>query len=116
MRGSGPASKTQLTFFCLLRVPIRIWYESAHDMAEIFRVVCKILWKPHVALRGVSFGRLTDLISRTITWRETHLHKVGVPTPSWPAHWDFVAAVTACSSDINYHVSPCGPDGTPHTQ
>lgn len=28
-------------------------------------------------------------------WKDTHLHKVGVPA-IWPENWDFIAAVTAC--------------------
>ena len=35
-------------------------------------------------------------------WRDEYLQVVGVPTV-WPSSWDFVAAVTACASDANYH-------------
>jgi hypothetical protein len=56
-----------------------------------------------VEASGIPLETLSDLTLRISSWRDEHLSKVGVPTV-WPSSWDFVAAVTSCAIDSNYHV------------
>ena len=80
-----------------------IWYIAAHSLARTARRFCRDLWTPEKEANGVPIATLRPLIDLLSVWRDEHLSKVGVPSV-WPATWDFVAAVTACASDSNYHV------------
>ncbi|KAG8961186.1 hypothetical protein FRC03_005692 [Tulasnella sp. 419] len=78
------------------------WYASLHALARITRQMCRTLWVPSSELDGIPYESAMTLISLFSQWREEHLDKVGVPS-NFEADWDFVAAVTACSSDAMYH-------------
>ncbi|PWN50135.1 hypothetical protein IE53DRAFT_362612 [Violaceomyces palustris] len=80
------------------------WYESVHETAEIHRMLADVFWIPTRARDGVEFSTVEAIVKRIERWKANHLHKVGVPTPSWPSHWDYIAAVTACCSDISFHI------------
>lgn len=79
-----------------------VWYIANHSLAQAARKICRSLWTPAMEAHGIPLAQLTPLVERLATWRDEHLSKVGVPSV-WPASWDFVAAVTACGSDSNYH-------------
>ncbi|KAJ1030276.1 hypothetical protein NDA16_001187 [Ustilago loliicola] len=60
---------------------------------------------PRNHIEGVRFDKVLDVMEMLKKWRVDHLEKVGVPLPHWPPHWDYIAAVSACTSDINYHAN-----------
>lgn len=35
-------------------------------------------------------------------WRDKYIAKLGVPS-KWPEQWDFLAAISSCSTDAYYH-------------
>lgn len=70
----------------------------------MMRCVCETLWRPRAQSEGISAKRLEKLMKLACDWRTKHLAIVGAPSPSWPSHWNFADAVTACSSDFNYHI------------
>lgn len=76
-----------------------IWYIAAHSLARTARRFCRDLWTPEKEANGVPIATLRPLIDLLSVWRDEHLSKVGVPSV-WPATWDFVAAVTACESNL----------------
>ncbi|UZJ57322.1 hypothetical protein CBS101457_006642 [Exobasidium rhododendri] len=81
-----------------------IWLRSAQQQVEMMRMVYDTLWTPYSATIGISAKKLERLASMAFSWRENHLASVGAPSPIWPSHWNFADAVTACSSDLNYHI------------
>jgi hypothetical protein len=81
-----------------------VWLSSAQQQVEMMRMVYDTLWLPRSALCGVPAKKLERLASMAFTWRINHLAAVGAPSPTWPSHWNFADAVTACSSDMNYHI------------
>lgn len=82
----------------------RIWLNSALEQCEMMRSVYFTLWTPCAYEEGVSARKLEKLVSAAYRWRSSHLALVGAPDPDWPSQWKFADAVTACSSDLNYHV------------
>ncbi|KIO24240.1 hypothetical protein M407DRAFT_26355 [Tulasnella calospora MUT 4182] len=79
------------------------WYSSLHALAVIIRRMCRILWIPTTESDGIPYDRLMSLVAMYSSWRDEHLDRVGVPS-NFEADWDFVAAVTACSSDATFHL------------
>ncbi|KAG8917251.1 hypothetical protein FRC01_002583 [Tulasnella sp. 417] len=79
------------------------WYSSLHALAVIIRRMCRILWIPATESDGIPYDRLVSLVAMYSSWRDEHLDRVGVPS-NFEADWDFVAAVTACSSDATFHL------------
>ncbi|KAG8951739.1 hypothetical protein FRC04_005760 [Tulasnella sp. 424] len=79
------------------------WYSSLHALACIIRRMCRILWIPATESDGIPYDRLMSLVAMYSSWRDEHLDRVGVPS-NFEADWDFVAAVTACSSDATFHL------------
>jgi hypothetical protein len=51
---------------------------------------------------GIPLPTLVELAHLISCWRDEHLSKLGVPS-KWPEDWDFLAAITACSTDVYYH-------------
>jgi hypothetical protein len=49
---------------------------------------------------GITLPCLVELAHALSSWRDEHLSKLGVPS-KWPE--DFLAAITACSTDVYYH-------------
>lgn len=82
----------------------RIWLNSALDQCEMMRSVYFTLWTPCAYEEGISARKLEKLVSAAYRWRSSHLALVGAPDTDWPSQWKFADAVTACSSDLNYHV------------
>ncbi|PWN37300.1 uncharacterized protein FA14DRAFT_107151, partial [Meira miltonrushii] len=82
----------------------RIWLNSALDQCEMMRSVYFTLWTPCAYEEGISARKLEKLVSAAYRWRSSHLALVGAPDQDWPSQWKFADAVTACSSDLNYHV------------
>ncbi|KAG9048054.1 hypothetical protein FS837_000882 [Tulasnella sp. UAMH 9824] len=79
------------------------WYSSLHALAVIIRRMCRILWVPAAESDGIPYDILMSLVAMYSSWRDEHLDRVGVPS-NFEADWDFVAAVTACSSDATFHL------------
>ncbi len=72
-------------------------------MARLIRSMSRELWRPSTEAEGISSQQLTAIVHSLLEWRAEHLIRVGVPS-DFQADWDFVAAVSACSSDAQYHV------------
>jgi hypothetical protein len=79
------------------------WYGSLHALAVAVRTMSRALWRPATEVEGIPFSLLQSLVDTFSKWRDEHLPYVGVPS-NFEAEWDFVAAVSACSSDATYHV------------
>jgi hypothetical protein len=82
----------------------QVWLTSSQQQVEMMRMVYPTLWDPQTAIHGVSASKLEKLVSIALAWRENHLALVGAPSPTWPSTWNFADAVTACASDMNYHI------------
>jgi len=79
------------------------WYTAAHSMARCIREISRQLWRPGIEADGIAFEQLSQLVTPLHQWRDEFLVHVGVPS-NFQADWDFVAAVSACTSDAQYHV------------
>ncbi|KAG8741933.1 hypothetical protein FRC12_015512 [Ceratobasidium sp. 428] len=79
------------------------WYSALHILACEVRRMSRMLWTPAVAEEGISAKVIQDVMSRLNRWRDGYLNAVGVPS-NFEADWNFVAAVSACSSDASFHV------------
>ncbi|KAF8840752.1 hypothetical protein BDN67DRAFT_902856 [Paxillus ammoniavirescens] len=79
------------------------YYSTAHALARISRQIARLLWRPTTDSEGIPLEAALRYSSELSDWRDAHLSKVGVP-PNLAANWDFVAAVSACASDAQYHV------------
>ena len=60
------------------------------------------LWRPATESDGIPMDVLLNLITLLNEWKDEHLSRVGVPS-NFAAEWDFVSAVSACTSP------PCPP-------
>ncbi|KAN0062278.1 hypothetical protein ACQY0O_005459 [Thecaphora frezii] len=72
-------------------------------IAVVERKLADILRKPRHAADGVRvelFEEVADLLEQ---WGVDYLERAGVPLPEWPAHWDYLMAVSASTLDIRYH-------------
>ncbi|SNX81721.1 uncharacterized protein MEPE_00426 [Melanopsichium pennsylvanicum] len=81
------------------------FFGSAHDAVTFQRKLSSMYFAPRSHIEGVRFDKVVDITEMLKKWRVDHLEKVGVPLPHWPPHWDYIAAVSACTSDINYHAN-----------
>lgn len=81
------------------------FYGSAHDGVLLQRQLSQMYFAPRSHIEGVRLDKVAEVADMLTKWREDHLEKVGVPLPHWPSHWDYIAAVSACTSDINYHAN-----------
>ena len=45
---------------------------------------------------------LREFVHSSSVWRDKYLFKLGVPA-KWPQSWDFLGAITACSTDVYFH-------------
>ncbi|KAF8610034.1 hypothetical protein BDV93DRAFT_4989 [Ceratobasidium sp. AG-I] len=79
------------------------WYTALHVLACEVRRMSRILWTPAMSEEGIPAKVIQDLITRLNRWRDGYLNTVGVPS-NFEADWNFVAAVSACSSDASFHV------------
>ncbi|KAJ9110430.1 hypothetical protein QFC19_001555 [Naganishia cerealis] len=81
---------------------IQQWHSSITALSRTCRVFARGLYLPKCERLGVPMSTIKLIVDSLQSWRTEFLAKVGVPTV-WPESWDFVAAVTACSSDLTYH-------------
>ncbi|KDQ20816.1 hypothetical protein BOTBODRAFT_26832 [Botryobasidium botryosum FD-172 SS1] len=79
------------------------WLHSYHELTVIVRKMSRRLWIPTTESEGIQFQVFYDLVAGFRQWRDDHLSRVGVPS-HLKEEWDFVSAVSACSSDAIYHV------------
>ncbi|KAF8710565.1 GAL4-like Zn(II)2Cys6 (or C6 zinc) binuclear cluster DNA-binding domain, partial [Rhizoctonia solani] len=79
------------------------WYTAMHVLAREVRWMSRMLWTPVIAEEGIPAKITQDLMTRLNRWRDVYLNTVGVPS-NFEADWNFVAAVSACSSDATFHV------------
>ena len=77
------------------------YYRSAHALARIARQMSRQLWRPATESDGVPVEVLTAFMGSLNEWRDEHLQHVGVPS-NFEAEWDFVSAVTACTSPLPF--------------
>ncbi|CCA70194.1 hypothetical protein PIIN_04133 [Serendipita indica DSM 11827] len=78
------------------------WISSLH-MADIARHLARNLSRPDVTTSGIPLRVLETAMKSLREWKEKYLNIVGVPN-NFQADWDFVAAVSACTCDAQYHV------------
>ncbi len=83
------------------------YYRSAHALARIARQMSRQLWRPATESDGIPLDVLNNLVNILNEWKEEHLHRVGVPT-NFAAEWDFVSAVSACTSVFRLDVLGLG--------
>ena len=81
------------------------FFGSAHDAVLLQRKLSALYFAPRSHIEGVRLDKVKEVAEMLKKWRDHHLEKVGVPLPHWPPHWDYIAAVSACTSDINYHAN-----------
>ncbi|GHJ86548.1 hypothetical protein NliqN6_2950 [Naganishia liquefaciens] len=81
---------------------LQTWHTSVSSLSRICRTLARGLFLPKCERLGLPMSKLKTIADAMRTWRTEYLAKVGVPMV-WPESWDFVAAVTACSSDLLYH-------------
>jgi len=79
------------------------YYRAAHSLARTARQMSRQLWRPATECDGVSFDTLCTFARSLTEWRDEYLNQVGVPS-NFEGEWDFVSAVSSCSSDATYHV------------
>lgn len=81
------------------------FFGSMHDAVVFQRKLAALYFAPRSHIAGVRLDKVAEIVESLKKWRVDHLEKVGVPLPHWPPHWDYIAAVSACTSDINYHAN-----------
>lgn len=81
------------------------FFGSMHDTVVFQRKLSSYYFVPRSHIEGVRLDKVVEIVEMLKKWRDNHLEKVGVPLPHWPPHWDYIAAVSACTSDINYHAN-----------
>ncbi|CAA7261362.1 unnamed protein product [Cyclocybe aegerita] len=79
------------------------YYRAAHSLARTARMMSRQLWRPATDSDGVPFDNLCTFATALTEWRDHYLNAVGVPS-NFAGEWDFVSAVSSCSSDATYHV------------
>lgn len=75
-----------------------LWHNAANVGSYMCRKICADLWNHRVELEGIAFSGLRDFVHANSLWRDNYLSRLGVPTV-WPNAWDFLAAITAASTD-----------------
>ncbi|EIW70020.1 hypothetical protein TREMEDRAFT_30253, partial [Tremella mesenterica DSM 1558] len=78
------------------------WFGAANAGAFMCRRLCEGLWIPRSKEYGITTPVLASFVRLNLKWRDQYLTKLGVPS-KWPDSWDFLAAITACSTDVYYH-------------
>nr|XP_019013725.1 uncharacterized protein I206_01796 [Kwoniella pini CBS 10737]OCF52506.1 hypothetical protein I206_01796 [Kwoniella pini CBS 10737] len=79
------------------------WFKIHHTFCSICYTLAKSLWIPSISARGIPFTILREFIHSSSIWRDKYLSSIGIPT-IWPEHWDFLQAITTCTTDCYYHV------------
>ncbi|WWC60912.1 uncharacterized protein I303_103488 [Kwoniella dejecticola CBS 10117] len=78
------------------------WFKIHHTYCSISYTLAKSLWIPSISARGIPFTILREFIHSSSIWRDKYLSSIGIPT-IWPEHWDFLQAITTCTTDCYYH-------------
>lgn len=91
------------------------YYRAAHALARIARQMSRQLWRPATESDGVPVEVLTAFMGSLNEWRDEHLQHVGVPS-NFEAEWDFVSAVTACTSPLSFPPHPFFPAPYPSSR
>ncbi|KAG8814191.1 hypothetical protein FRC19_001947, partial [Serendipita sp. 401] len=73
------------------------------ELADISRKLARDLSKPSIMSFGIPLQVLQRAVEELRNWKEKYLRIVGVPD-NYQANWDFIAAVSACTCDAQYHV------------
>lgn len=78
------------------------WYQASLAYSVLSGDLSRKLFARQVKHAGIPVSTLNELINLISAWRDVYLSKLGVPS-KWPEDWDFLAAITACSTDVYYH-------------
>jgi len=78
------------------------WYAASLAGSTLSAKLSSQLFTRRVKQHGIPLHCLVELAHDLSNWRDEHLPKLGVPS-KWPEDWDFLAAITACSTDVYYH-------------
>lgn len=79
-----------------------LWFTAGAAGAFICRQLCHGLWIPRVRNSGIATHTLRDFVHSNSQWRDKYIAKLGVPL-DWPQEWDFLAAISSCSTEAYYH-------------
>ncbi|KAK7690393.1 hypothetical protein QCA50_007051 [Cerrena zonata] len=85
------------------REQLQGYYRAAHALARMSRQMSRYLWRPATESDGVPVQTVWGFMNSLDEWKDQYLNQVGVP-PNFPSDWDFISCVTACASDVTYHI------------
>ncbi|KAH8089477.1 hypothetical protein HD553DRAFT_93191 [Filobasidium floriforme] len=80
-----------------------LWSDSNTGLCRVSRSMATYLWQPGNETQGIPLNKIKQTVQLLTNWRDEYLTRVGVPTV-WPETWNFIAAVTACTEDADYHI------------
>lgn len=92
------AFKTLSTLLLMYPLQAVVWHNAANAGSLLCRQMCAVLWNHRAEEYGISFAGLRDFVHANLLWRDNYLSRLGVPS-KFPDTWDFLAAITAASSD-----------------
>jgi len=78
------------------------WYAASLAGSTLSAKISSQLFPRRVKQHGIPLHCLVESAHALSSYRDDHLSKLGVPS-KWPEDWDFLAAITACSTDVYYH-------------
>jgi hypothetical protein len=78
------------------------WHTASLAGSTLSAKVSSQLFTRKVKGNGIPLSYLVETANTLSRWRDVYLSKLGVPS-KWPEDWDFLAAITACSTDVYYH-------------
>ena len=78
------------------------WHIASLAGSTLSAKLSSQLFTRKVKQNGIPLSCLVETAHALSRWRDEHLSKLGVPS-KWPEDWDFLAAITACSTDVYYH-------------
>jgi hypothetical protein len=78
------------------------WHTASLAGSTLSAKISAQLFTRQVRQNGITLPCLVEIAHALSSWRDEHLSKLGVPS-KWPEDWDFLAAITACSTDVYYH-------------
>jgi hypothetical protein len=79
-----------------------VLFTAANAGAYIARKLCTEIYIPRIRTQGIPLATLREFVHSSSVWRDKYLFKLGVPA-KWPQSWDFLGAITACSTDVYFH-------------
>nr|ODN87851.1 hypothetical protein L203_03053 [Cryptococcus depauperatus CBS 7841] len=78
------------------------WFMAAQSGASMCRSLSLHLFSPRSRSLGIPLSALRIFTHSASLWRSSYLPELGVLS-SWPADWDFLQAISACTLDACYH-------------